>query len=439
VTERPAVLSGKAVRAGKQWPRWPQWDDAERGLLGEVLESGAWSSMRGDQVARWAADFAALQGGRHCIAVTNGTHALEAALIACDVGEGDEVIVPGITFVASATSVLAANATPVLVDIDRDSLCIDVAAAEAAITERTRAIVAVHIGGTACDLDALVDLCERRDLVLIEDCAHAHGTRWRGRGTGTFGSFGAFSFEAGKLMTAGEGGALITDDEALRARAWSYVNCGRVEGGGSYHHATGGSNLRMTEWQGAVLRAQQRRFGEQHRVRDERASLLDGALADIPGLRPQPGDPRMDSRAHYAYVFHYDPEAFAGLSARDFEWAMRAEGIAVGIPYPSLHTLELFRSARFAPRQRAGAPRIDYASLSLPNAEHAAANTIWLEHRMLLADPEDVLDIARAAARVNAHANAVARRARRRGALRTRVARAARRAAAAGGRRRARS
>ena len=153
------MLSGKAVRAGKEWPRWPQWDDAERALLGEVLESGAWSSMRGDQVGRWAADFAALQGARHCIAVTNGTHALEAALIACEVGEGDEVIVPGITFVASRPLVLAANAMPVLVDIDRDSLCIDVAAAEAAITERTRAIIAVHIGGTACDLDALVDLC----------------------------------------------------------------------------------------------------------------------------------------------------------------------------------------------------------------------------------------------------------------------------------------
>ena len=230
-------------------------------------------------------------------------------------------------------------------------------------------------------------------------------------------------------MTAGEGGAVITEDEALRARVWSYVNCGRVEGGHSYHHVIGGSNLRMTEWQGAVLRAQLRRFGEQHRVRHERATLLDSAVADIPGLRPQPGDPRMDGRARYAYVFHYDPEALAGLSARDFEWAMAAEGIAVSIPYPSLHTLELFHSARFAPRQRSSAPGIDYASLSLPNAEHAAANTVWLEHRMLLADPEDVLDIVRAAARISAHADAVAR-ARRRGALRARVVRAARRAVA---------
>jgi dTDP-4-amino-4,6-dideoxygalactose transaminase len=437
MTERPAVLRGTPVRAGKQWPRWPHWDEAEQELLGEVLESGAWSSIHGDQVARWAAEFAALQGGRHCIAVTNGTHALEAAFIASDVGEGDEVIVPAITFVATATAALAVNATPVLVDVDRDSLCIDVAAAEAAITERTRAIVAVHLAGTACDLDALVDLCERRDLVLIEDCAHAHGTRWRGRGAGTFGSFGTFSFESSKLMTAGEGGAVITDDEALRARASSYVDSGRVEGGHSYHHVIGGSNLRMTEWQGAVLRAQLRRFGEQHRVRHERASLLDSALADMPGLRPQPGDPRMDGRARYAYVFHYDPEAFAGLSARDFAWAMAAEGIAVSAPYPSLHTLELFRSARFGPRRRSSAPRIDYASLSLPNAEYAAANTVWLEHRMLLADPEDVLDIVRAAARIGAHADAVAR-ARRRRALRARLVGAARRATAAGaGRRRA--
>lgn len=399
------------MRAGKSWPGWPQWDDEERAHLAAVLESGAWSSSSGEQTREWATEFAAFQGARHGLPVTNGTHTLEAALAACGVGEGDEVIVPAITFVATASVVLGVNATPVIVDVDPDSLCIDVAAAEAAITPRTRAIMPVHIAGTACDMDALTELCSRHGLAMVEDCAHAPGTRWRGRGAGSFGSFGSFSFEASKLITAGEGGALTTNDEALRARAWSYVNCGRVEGEHWYHHASYGSNLRMTEWQGALLRAQLQRYPTQHRIREERGDLLDAELAQVPGVRPQSGDPRMDSRARYCYVLHYDAAEFAGLSMPGFEAALAAEGIEFGGSYPSLNRLELFRTGNFAPRLRASAPHIDYSALSLPRAEHAAANTIWLSHPMLLAEPDDVLDIVRAIARIQANAAAVAKRA----------------------------
>lgn len=405
--DRPAILRGTPVRVGKAWPTWPQWDDAEHEALNATLESGKWSSFLGEQGTCFAAEFAAFQGARHGLALTNGTHTLEAALAACDVGEGDEVIVPALTFVSSATAVLAVNGTPILVDVDADSLCVDVAAAEAAITDRTRAIIAVHLAGAACDLDALLALCERRGLVLIEDCAHAHGSRWKGRGVGSFGSFGSFSFQAGKLMTAGEGGALISDDEALCARAWSYANCGRDERGRGFNHVAYGTNLRMTEWQGAILRAQLQRLPEQHRVREEGARLLDAEIGKIPGLRPQAGDRRMDSRARFAYVFHYDPEEFGGLPVEGFETALDREGVAVVAAYPSLNTLELFRAARFDPRLRASAPTVDYESLRLPNAEEAAANTVWLDHRMLLAGPDEVLDIARAASRIHEHAAAV--------------------------------
>lgn len=427
VSDRPAILSGTAVRAGKSWPGWPQWDESERAALGEVLESGAWSSARGEQATLLAAEFAAMQGARHGLPLTNGTHTLEAALAACDVGEGDEVIVPALTFVASATAALAVNATPVLVDVEPDSLCIDVAAAEAAIGERTRAIVPVHIGGRPCDMDALAELCKRHRLALIEDCAHAPGSRWRGRGVGGFGGFGSFSFEASKLITAGEGGALTTNDDALRARAWSYVNCGRVEGEHWYHHASLGSNLRMTEWQGALLRAQLRRFPAQHRTREERANLLDAEFEKVPGLAPQSGDPRIDSRARYAYILRYDPREFAGMPLAGFERALRAEGIEFGVSYPSINRLELFREGRFAPRLRASAPRLDYGSLRFPRAEAAATSTIWLDQRMLLAGPDEVLDIVRAAARIQANAADVARRAGRPEPLRRRIAGAVRR------------
>lgn len=409
MSDRPAILRGTPVREGKSWPTWPQWDETERGALGGVLESGVWSSPVGPEATGLAAEFAAYMGARHGLALTNGTHTLETALAACDVGEGDEVIVPALTFIATATSVLAVNGTPVIVDVDPDSLCIDVAAAEAAITERTRAIVPVHLAGTACDMDALTDLCARHDLVLIEDCAHAHGTRWRGRGVGTFGSFGSFSFQANKLLTAGEGGALITDDGTLRGKAWSYVNCGRASEHW-YHHTSYGPNLRMTEWQAAVLRAQLRRYPGQLRTREERGNLLDAELGRIPGLRPQRGDARMDSRARYAYVFHYDPEQFAGLSAEGFEAALTHEGIPLAGKYKSLDEFKLFREANFGPRLRASAPTVDYASLSLPHARHAAASTIWLDHRLLLAGPEDALDVVRAIERIQAHAKAVAMR-----------------------------
>ena len=405
--ERPAVLGGAPVRQ-RDYPSWPVWDEHERTALLDVLDAGGWWQGNGKVAATFAADFAAYHGATFGMALTNGTHTLEAALVACDVGEGDEVIVPGMTFVASAAAVLAVNATPVLVDIDADTLCIDPAAAEAAITPRTKAIVAVHVAGAAADLDALTELCARRGLRLIEDCAHAHGTFWRGRGVGSWGDFGSFSMQRSKLMTAGEGGVLICNDEALRDAAWAYADCGRVKGQWFYHHATYGSNLRMTEWQGAVLSGQLQRFPDQNRTRNDNAVALNAALDEIPGVRTPRRDPRMDSQGNYCFVFHYDAEQFAGLPLRNFEAALAAEGIPMGVSYPSLTDLAVFRNRNFAPRLREHAPSIDYSTQHLPRAEHAAASTVWLQHRLLLADREDVLDVARAVARIQAHAADIA-------------------------------
>lgn len=405
--DRPAVLGGSPVRQ-RDYPSWPVWDQHERTNLLEVLDAGGWWQGNGKVAATFAADFAAYHGAAFGMALTNGTHTLEAALVACDVGDGDEVIVPGMTFVASAAAVLAVNATPVLVDIDADTLCIDPAAAEAAITPRTKAIIAVHVAGAAADLDALTDLCARRGLRLIEDCAHAHGTFWRGRGVGSWGDFGSFSMQRSKLMTAGEGGVLICNDETLRDAAWAYADCGRVKGEWFYHHATYGSNLRMTEWQGAVLSGQLQRFPEQNRIRNDNAVALNAALDQIAGIRTPRRDPRMDSQGNYCFVFHYDASQFAGLPLRRFEAALAAEGIPMGVSYPSLTDLAVFRNRNFAPRLREHAPTIDYSTQHLPRAEHAAASTVWLQHRLLLAEREDVLDVARAVERIQQHAAEIA-------------------------------
>src|SRR6478672_7821346 len=237
----PALLGGVPVADAGTYPSWPQWSEREREELLATLDSGAWWTGDGERAFRFARDFAQYQGAAAGYPFTNGTQTLEAALVACGVGEGDEVIVPGLTFVASATAVLAVNATPVLVDIDTETLCLDPDAAEAAITPRTRAVVVVHVAGAAADLDALVELCGRRGLRLIEDCAHAHGTTWRGRGVGSWGDAGCFSMQRSKLMTAGEGGALVANDEQLRDAAWSYADCGREAGEWFYHHARYGS------------------------------------------------------------------------------------------------------------------------------------------------------------------------------------------------------
>ena len=406
IIDTPAILGGNPVRIS-DYPSWPVWDEGERARLLQVLEAGGWWQGDGTAASGFATNFAEYHGARFGMALTNGTHTLEAALVACDIGDGDEVIVPGMTFVASAGAVLAVNASPILVDIDPDTLCIDVAAAEAAITPRTKAIIAVHVAGAAADLDALTDLCTRRGLSLIEDCAHAHGTTWRGRGVGSWGDFGSFSMQRSKLMTAGEGGVLICNNEELRDRAWAYADCGRAKDAWFYHHPTYGSNLRMTEWQGAVLQAQLDRFPEQNRIRNENAIALNRALDEIPGLHTPRRDPRMSLQGNYCYVVHYDSEQFAGLSLKMFEAALDAEGIPMGVSYPALNNVALFRNRNFAPRLREHAPTFDYSTVSLPSAEHAAASTVWLEHRLLLADREDVLDVARAAARIQARASEI--------------------------------
>src|SRR3954454_19499456 len=161
---RPALLGGLAAAGADTYPAWPQWGERERQELLGTLDSGAWWTGDGERAHRFARELARYQGAVSGYPFTNGTQTLEAALVACGVGEGDEVIVPGMTFVASASAVLAVNATPVIVDVDPDTLCIDVAAAEAAISERTRAIIAVHVAGAVCDLDLLVPLCEQRGL-----------------------------------------------------------------------------------------------------------------------------------------------------------------------------------------------------------------------------------------------------------------------------------
>jgi len=230
-----ALLGGKKAKS-KPFPDWPHFDDTERRALNEVLESRIWWRTTGTKTLEFENRFAQFHGARHGIAVTNGTAAIEITLAALCIGPGDEVIVPDFTFVATASAVLFVNALPVLVDVRPDTYCLDPQLTEAAITPRTKAIIAVHMGGHPADLDALKALATRKGLALVEDCAHAHASQWRGKGVGTFGVAGTFSFQSSKLITAGEGGIIITNDYTFERNARSIHDCGRMPGEWFYSH-----------------------------------------------------------------------------------------------------------------------------------------------------------------------------------------------------------
>jgi len=257
-----ALKGGKKAKH-KAFPVWPQFDDREREALEEVLQSRVWWRTPGTKTLEFEKEFARFHGAKHGIAVTNGTAALEVTMSALGIGPGDEVIVPDFTFVATASAVLYASALPVMVDVSPETYCLDPQLAEAVVTPKTKAIIAVHMGGNPSDLDALGSLATRKGISLVEDSAHAHGSEWNGRRLGTFGAASTFSFQSSKLMTAGEGGIIITNDDAFERLARSVHDCGRMSGEWFYSHYINGSNYRLSEWQGAILSAQLTRLDAQ--------------------------------------------------------------------------------------------------------------------------------------------------------------------------------
>src|SRR5690625_3550633 len=294
VIRRRLSMSALALHGGPpalqdlgDFPAWPQPDDAGEAALLEVYRSREWGSTAGTVVADFEQEFAQDQDSTYGTALVNGTLAIVAAQQACGVGLGDEVIVPPYTFIATASAALFVGAIPVFADVDPNTHLMDPAAAEAAITERTKAIIPVHLAGNIADLDAFTKIGERHEVAIIEDAAQAVGAGWDGRRIGAIGDVGIFSFQTSKNISAGEGGIVLTDDDDLANKLYSLVNVGRVPGGGWYQHDSVGYNLRLTEFQGAVLREQLKRFDSLQQVRDQNAALLRELLADVDGVRSE--------------------------------------------------------------------------------------------------------------------------------------------------------
>lgn len=386
-----------------QWPTWPQWDDRERqGLMG-VLESGKW--WYGEKVKEFEAQFAAFQGAKYGITAFNGTVALEAAFLAHGIGAGDEVIVPPYTFMATASAVQKANAIPIFADILPDSLCIDPDDVERKITPKTRAICPVHVGGFVVDMDRLGEIARKHNLLIIEDACHAWGSQWRGKGTGTLGNSGVFSFQASKNIASSEGGIILTDDKNFADLCRSYTNCGRQVEGAWYEHFLLGSNLRMTEFQAALLLAQLSRLEEQILKRQSNAAILREAMRDIPGIHVLGHDERMTRRSYHFYPFRLDLE-YLGVGRQTFIDALAAEGV----PSTPGYSTPLYKNPLF--QHKGDGPKfcpvscpyygqeIDYTKVSCPVCEKVVTDTMWFKHPLLLADEEAMLKLADAVRKV---------------------------------------
>lgn len=389
------AITGGSKTKKKAFPVWPVHDETERRTLQDVLESGIWWRTPGTKTLAFEREFAEFHHARHGIAVTNGTAALEVVMMALGVGPGDEVIVPNFTFVATASAVLAAGAMPVMVDVLPETHCINPALAEAAITSKTKAIIVVHIGGHPADLDAMMAIAQKHGLAMIEDCAHAHGSEWKGRRVGSIGMAGTFSFQMGKLLTAGEGGIVITNDDVFERQARSVHDCGRMPGQWFYSHYINGSNYRLSEWQGAVLSAQLKRLDAQTNLRHRNARLLDKLLAEIPGISPQKLDARCTRNGQYAYIFRVDSKQFAGATTEKLIEAMNAEGIPNQASYPPVNELDVFQNGEYRKRLCGTQAKEEHPFLkeNFPVTHQAAWESVWIPQPALLGDEEDMHEI----------------------------------------------
>ncbi len=401
-----AIHGGAPVRA-RPFSAWPEHGAPEREALLRVVASGNWGGHPSPNTEgrALAAEFAKFVGAEHAVPCANGTFSLMLALQAARVPPGSEVITTAYTFVGTAGGIIAAGCVPVLVDIDPDSYCLDPRAVEVALSERTAAILPVHLACTMADMDALGEIAARRGLLVVEDCAHAHGARWRGRAAGTLGALGSFSLQSTKLLSSGEGGLVTTNDPTYSARLWSLVNCGRKEPGfDAFPEQLFGHNLRMTELQAALARAQLERLPEQNARRARNVLRFERELARVPGLRPLARDPRVTERTSYQLVLRYEPAAFADVPRDHVILALRAEGVPCsGRFYTPLPADPLFSADAYTnPLSRAG---VSYAGRRFPVAERAAlSESIWLPHELFLGGDTEVDDLVEAFARIHVRA-----------------------------------
>ncbi|WP_433872792.1 DegT/DnrJ/EryC1/StrS family aminotransferase [Saccharopolyspora sp. CA-218241] len=374
------------ARMASEFPVWPQHGEAERTGLIRALDQGQWWRMGGGEVDAFEREFAEHHGAEHALAVTNGTHALELALQVLGVGPGSEVIVPAFTFISSSQAAQRLGAVAVPVDVDPETYCIDVAATERAITDRTKAIMPVHMAGHFANMTGLQKLADDAGIAIVQDAAHSHGAQWMGKRVGELGSVAAFSFQNGKLMTAGEGGAVLFPNAELHETAFLRHSCGRPPTDRRYFHKTSGSNFRLNEFSASVLRAQLSRLEEQIETREQRWPLLANLLAEIPGVVPQGRDKRCDRNPHYMAMFR-----IPGISEQrrnELVDTLVERGVPAFAAFRAIYRCDGFWETA------APAESVEDIARRCPNTEAINQDCIWLHHRTLLGTEQQMHELA---------------------------------------------
>ena len=404
-----AMLGGDPVRKAA-FPSWPVIDNVEEDKLLAVLRSKKWNRMNGKAVETWEGDYARLTGAKHVLATANGTSALFTALNAVGLGPGDEVLVPPYTFVATINVVMLNYAIPVFVDTDIETFQMDARKVPGRITDRTSAILPVHMAGGAVNLDSILDTAKSRGVPVIEDACQAHLGEWRGRKLGTWGKAGCFSFQASKNLNSGEGGALITSDTELYERAHSFHNNGRTfrSRTDGFSYAMGGANLRLTEFQGAILSAQMTRVEAQARLRDENAKYLASMLEKIPGIHPVKNYEGCTRSAWHLYMLRYDKDAFGGVPRDKFLKALAAEGVRASGGYQPLNKEPFIANALASKGYKRIYPEKylrEWAERNrCPENDKLCTQGVWFTQNTLLAGRSDMEQIAEAIAKVQRNA-----------------------------------
>jgi perosamine synthetase len=411
---KPAILGGSPVRpkGSDLEVSWPIFDDTDVQMYVDAFKSKRWSEYSyspKELSGRFERAFAEMMGVAHCAVTNSGTDALDSAQRAFEIGPGDEVITQTNTFIATAQTTFNLFALPVFVDTDPETFMINADKIEERITPNTRAIIPVHIGGAAADMDKIMAIAKKHNLVVIEDACQAQHGEWRNKKLGSIGNLGCFSFQEGKSLCSGEGGAVIGNDDYIMARVEAYTNNGRDPKG--LRRSFPGSNFRITTFVAATLMGQMRRLEAQSKLRDENASYLEKLLSEIKGVRPTKKYPGQTRRAYYEYQMIYEKEYFDGLPKKKFRAAMEAEGIDFGDGIDSSLHLDPFIETYFNlrafkkifPKERLDKYRKE--NLCPVNEMIDRETGISLGQRVFLGTKKDMEDIVTAIVKIQKNAS----------------------------------
>jgi len=384
--------------------RWPLVKESVGEKLKRLYMSQQWSFFNAPIVEEFSQNFADYHDAKYGIFMANGTVTLQCALGACGIGPGDEVIVPSLTWVATATAVHYVGATPVFVDIDKDTLCLDPDKVVPAITKNTKAIIPVHLYGSMADLDKLLDIANRYGLRLIEDCAHMHGGKWNGKGVGSFGDVGSFSFQQSKTMGSGEGGICITSDPKLADRIYRMSHIGYGHGQKPGHAKDSPPqgfichNFRSTGFEALILNEQLKDLNELITRYNASATRLGNRLKKTTKIRFQEHGRKASPQGFYGWAMIFDDPEYADIPVEILQKALNAEGLPLERTWGPLYEHQLFNL-------ETKDYRIDGLACEVMEQTHARA--LWLFHALLGWDDSCIDSIAEIIEKVLANGDAL--------------------------------